>query len=138
MNREHVSAADLAGRLGQKPEFGVTSKGVKFARLSVATSEQYTDLSGAIRERTEWTRAIAWGELADSVAAQFDKGAAVVLKGSLRVNSYDKDGAKNRVLELHVDSAEPGLDPAVSRNEARLVGAVRRVEGKTLDGGTAM
>lgn len=138
MNREHISQAELAGRLGQKPELDETSEGVKFARLNIATSERYTDRSGEIREKTEWTRAVAWGDLAESIATQFDKGAAVVLAGGMRVNSYEKDGAKNRVLELHLDSAQPNPDPGTSRNEARLVGAVRSVENKTLDSGTAM
>jgi single stranded DNA-binding protein len=138
MNREHISQAELVGRLGQKPELDRTSDGVTFARLNIATSERYTDRSGEIREKTEWTRAIAWGELAQSIANRFDKGSAIVLAGAMRVNSYEKDGAKNRVVELHVDSAEPNPDAGTSRNEARLVGAVRSVEGRTLDSGTCM
>ncbi|HEY0870868.1 MAG TPA: single-stranded DNA-binding protein [Acidothermaceae bacterium] len=138
MNREHISQAELAGRLGQKPELDQTSGGVTFARLNIATSERYTDRSGEIREKTEWTRAVAWGDLAESIANRFDKGSPIVLAGAMRVNSYEKDGAKNRVLELHVDSAEPNLEAGTCRNEARLVGAVRSVESKTLDSGTAM
>ena len=38
MNREHISQAELAGRLGGKPELGETDEGVKYARLNVATS----------------------------------------------------------------------------------------------------
>jgi single-strand DNA-binding protein len=138
MNRKHISNALLVGRLGQKPELGETAEGVKYARLNVATSERFTDRAGEIREKTEWTRAIAWGEEAEKIAAKFEKGNAVSLTGSLRVNSYEKDGAKNRVLELHVDSAAPSSDPSVSRNEANLLGVVRGIEQKTLDSGTAM
>lgn len=138
MEREHTSHAELAGRLGQAPEVGTTPEGVKYARLTIATSEHYTDSGGQIREKTEWTRAVAWGEVAEAVASRFDKGAAVVLDGSMRVNSYERDGAKNRVLELHVEKAEPNPDPTSSRNEARLVGVVRSVEGKSFDSGTKM
>ena len=117
MNREHISQAELAGRLGQKPELDETVDGVRFARLNIATSERYTDRSsGQIREKTEWTRAVAWGDLAESIASRFDKGSPIVLAGAMRVNSYEKDGAKNRVLELHVDSAEPNLEAGTSRN----------------------
>jgi single stranded DNA-binding protein len=138
MNREHISQAELAGRLGQAPEVGTTPDGVRYARLNIATTERYTDTGGQIRERTEWTRVVAWGDLAETVASRFDKGAAIVLNGSMRLNSYEKDGAKNRVLELHVDRAEPNPDPSNSRNEARLIGIVRSVEGKTFDSGTKM
>jgi single-strand DNA-binding protein len=138
MNREHISNALLVGRLGQKPELDETKEGVKFARLNIATSERYTDRGGSIREATQWTRAIAWGAEAEKIAATFDKGNAVSLTGSLRVNSYEKDGAKNRVLELHVDSAAPSSDPSVSRNEAQLLGVVRGIEPKTIEGGTSL
>jgi single-strand DNA-binding protein len=138
MTREHISDATLVGRLGQKPELGETNEGVKYARLSIATSERYTDRKGEIHESTEWTRVVAWGDLAQEVAERFEKGDAVSLTGSLRVNSYEKDGAKNRVLELHATSAASALDPSVSMNDAVLVGQVRSVESKTIPNGTAM
>ena len=138
MNRPHVSQAELVGRLGQKPELEETAEGVKYAKLNIATSERYTDRGGAIVEKTEWTRAVAWGALAEQIAERFDKGDSVTLAGSMRINSYEKDGAKNRIIELHVDSAEPNPDKTVSRNDARLVGVVRSAETKHLDSGTAM
>src|SRR5579871_3588051 len=138
MNREHINTATLVGRLGQKPELGETSEGVKFARLNIATSERYTDRSGNIREDTQWTRAVAWGDMADKVAVDFDKGNGVSLTGSLRVNSYEKDGAKNRVLELHIESAAPAIENFTSMNEAQLVGVVRSVEQKTLQSGATL
>jgi len=138
MNREHISQAELVGRLGQKPELEETSDGTKYAKLTIATSERYTDRGGAIHENTMWTRAVAWGAVAEGIVAKFDKGDSVALAGAMRINSYEKDGAKNRTIELHVDSAEPSADKTLSKNEARIVGVVRSAEGKTLDSGTAM
>ena len=132
MNREHVSHANLVGRLGQKPELGETTEGVKYARLSIATSERYTDRGGQDPREQPNGRAPSPGATWPRRSRpSFDKGDSVSLTGSLRVNSYEKDGAKNRVLELHVDKAEPALDPQLSMNEARLVGVVRSVESKT-------
>ena len=138
MNRQHISQAELVGRLGQKPELEETSDGTKYAKLTIATSERYTDRGGAIHENTVWTRAVAWGEVAEGIVARFDKGDSVALAGAMRINSYEKDGAKNRTIELHVDSAEPNADKALSKNEARIVGVVRSADQKTLDSGTAM
>jgi single-strand DNA-binding protein len=138
MDREHVSQAELVGRLGQKPELEQTTEGIPYARLTIATSERYTDREGIIRERTEWTRGVAWGPVAEGIVEKFDKGDSVALTGAMRINSYERDGAKNRTIELHVDKAEPNLDKTLSKNEARLVGVVRTVEEKTLDSGTAM
>jgi single-strand DNA-binding protein len=138
MNREHISQAELVGRLGQKPELEETGEGTKYAKLNIATSERYTDRGGIIREVTEWTRAVAWGDIAEGIVARFDKGDSVALAGAMRINSYEKDGAKNRTIELHVDSAEPNADKTLSKNQARIVGVVRSAEGKTLESGTPM
>ena len=62
----------------------------------------------------------------------------VSLTGSLRINSYEQDGAKHRILELHATSVAPALDPSVSMNDAVLLGRVRSVESKTIPNGTAM
>ena len=81
MNRQHISTAELVGRLGQDPELRYTDQKVPYTQLSVATSERYTDGGGEIREKTEWHRAVAWGEVAESIARDFKKGDAVALSG---------------------------------------------------------
>jgi single-strand DNA-binding protein len=139
MNREHISSAELVGRLGQAPEVRHTENQVPYAQLSVATSERWTAGNGEIREKTEWHRAVAWGELAEQIAKDFKKGDSIALSGAMRINSFEKDGVKNRTTELNVEKAEKNLDPALSKNEVRVVGVVREdAKAKTLDSGTAM
>jgi single stranded DNA-binding protein len=138
MNREQISQAEIAGRLGQQPELQYTPTGTPFTRLSVATSERWTDGGGQIRERTEWHRAVAWGPLADEISQRYKKGDSLAIVGAMRINSYEKDGAKNRTIELHVDKAEPNPHTQLSKNEARLVGILREdAKFKVLDSGTA-
>jgi single-strand DNA-binding protein len=136
---EHVSRAELVGRLGQKPELQHTESGTPYVRLSIATSEQYKDRGGQDQERTSWHRAVAWGDVAKTIAEDFKKGDAVVLSGVLRVNSYEKDGLKNRVEEISIDEMRKSTDKEQSKNEIRLVGVVRE-EPKIRDvaGGSAM
>ncbi len=139
MNREHISSAELVGRLGQEPEVRYTDDRVPYTQLSVATSERWTAGSGEIREKTEWHRAVAWGDLAEQIGKDFKKGDAIALSGAMRINSFEKDGVKNRTTELHVDKAEKNLDPKLSKNEVRVVGIVREdAKAKALDSGTAM
>ena len=139
MNREHISRGELVGRLGQAPELRYTDEKVPYAQLSVATSERWTAGNGDIREKTEWHRAVAWGDVAEQIAKNFEKGASIALSGAMRINSYEKDGIKNRTTELHVDQAEKNVDPTLSKNEVRLVGVVREdAKARTLDSGTAM
>jgi single-strand DNA-binding protein len=132
MDRQHVSTAELVGRLGQKPELKQADAGVAYVQLSVATTDRFTDDTGKILQRTEWHRAVAWGQVAEQIASRFDKGDAVALSGTMRINAYAKDGHKNRVTELHVDKAEPSSDKSMSKNEVRLVG-VAREDAKIID-----
>lgn len=139
MNRQHISTAELVGRLGQDPDLRHTDRQVPFTQLSVATSERYATAGGEIREKTEWHRAVAWGDVAESIARDFKKGDALTLSGALRINSYEKDGIKHRVTELNVERADRSADVKLSKNEARIVGIVREdAKARTLDGGTAM
>jgi single stranded DNA-binding protein len=126
MNREHISSAEVVGRLGQAPELKYTADQTPYVQLSVATSEgTFTDKTGTIREKTEWHRAVAWGELAERIARDFEKGSAIALTGSMRINTFEKDGLKHRTTDLHVETADKAPDNARSKNEVRLVGVVR-------------
>jgi single-strand DNA-binding protein len=124
-SREHVNTVELVGRLGQAPELKRTEDDTPYVRLSIATSERFTDKGGEIRERTEWHNGVAWGKPAEEIAQQLQKGASVALSGALRINSYEKDGVKNRVTEINVAEARKNVDNAPSKNETRLVGVVR-------------
>jgi single-strand DNA-binding protein len=138
-NREHVNTAELVGRLGQVPELKHTEDNTPYVRLSIATSERFTDKGGEIRERTEWHNGVAWGKAAEDIAQEFKKGDSVALSGSLRINSYEKDGTKNRVTEINVAEAKKNLDNAPSKNETRVVGVVREEpKARDLSDGRAM
>ena len=123
-NREHVNATEIVGRLGRDPELQKTSDGTPYVKLSIATSEQI-GRGEQIREKVEWHRATAWGSTAEEIAQHFKKGDSIALSGTLRINSYDKDGAKNRVTEVTVDQARKNLDNVPAKNEIRLIGLVR-------------
>jgi single-strand DNA-binding protein len=140
MSREHVSQADLVGHLGQKPELSRLEDGTPYIRLSLASSERYTDRSGEIRERTEWHRATAWGPIAEQLAAKnLDKGDSVTVTGTLRINSYTANGVQHRVSEIEIGEAQKNLENVPSRNESRLVGVVREEpKTKRLENGTAL
>lgn len=125
MDRQHASTAELTGRLGQKPELKHTDDGVPYVQLSLATTDRFTNDAGFVLQQTEWHRAVAWGPVAEKIASTFKKGDSVTLAGAIRINVYEKDGAKNRVEELHVDSAGPSAEKGVSKNHVRLVGTAR-------------
>jgi single-strand DNA-binding protein len=124
-SRENVNAAEIIGRLGQAPELKHTEDGKPYVKLSIATFERFTDRAGGIREKTEWHNATAWGTTAEEIAAGFKKGDSIAVSGALRINSYEKDGVKNRVTEITVQQAHQNIENRPSKNETRLVGVVR-------------
>jgi single-strand DNA-binding protein len=140
MSREHVSRADLVGNLGQAPEVGHLENGTAFVRLTLATSERYTDRGGEIRERTEWHRATAWGPVAEQLAAKnLDKGDSVSISGTVRINSYAANGVQHRVSEIEIADAQKNSERVPPRNDTRLVGVVREEpKTKQLDNGVTL
>lgn len=124
MNHDHVNITEIVGRLGRDPELQKTGDGTPYVKLSIATSEQ-VGKGDHTRERVEWHRATAWGKPAEEIAASFKKGDSIAVSGTLRINSYEKEGNKNRVTEVTVEQARKNLDNAPSKNETRLVGVVR-------------
>jgi single stranded DNA-binding protein len=140
MNREHVSRAEIVGNLGQKPEKGTLEDGTPFMRFTVATTERFTDSAGAIRERTEWHRATAWGSVAEQLAAKnFEQGDSIAVSGNVHVRSYIANGVQHRVNEIEISQADKNLDRIASRNDSRLVGVVREEpKTKQLDSGVTL
>lgn len=136
-SREHLAKAELVGNLGYPPELRYTEEQVPYVRMSIATSERYSDRAGEIHERTDWHNCIAWGDAATSIAERgLTKGDCVTVAGNLRINSFEKDGVKHRVTELEVDSLDRNAERLQSRNAVKLVGSVRDApEVKELDGG---
>jgi single stranded DNA-binding protein len=137
--RAHLSKAELIGRLGQQPELQYTDAGTPYARLSVVTSESFTNKLGAIRRHDEWHRAVAWGEEATRLTGELVKGDSVVIAGSLRINGYEKDGIKHRSSEVNVESVRANKDDLPGKNEVRILGTVREEpKFRELEGGKAM
>ena len=96
--KNHVA---LVGYLGDKPE---QRNGHAVLSLATKTSWKPKD-SEEWKERTEWHRIVAWGQMAEAVKP-LAKGDHVLVEGELRSNEYEADasviggkkGATARVL----------------------------------------
>lgn len=96
-----VNKVILIGRLGTDPEVKTVSGGNTVARLSVATSENWTDRDGQRQERTEWHRVVVWGKLAELCGKYLAKGRQVYLEGRLQTRSWeDQQGQKKYTTEI--------------------------------------
>lgn len=96
-----VNKVIIVGRLGTDPELKAVGNGNTVARLSVATSENWTDKEGQKQERTEWHRVVVWGKLADLCGRYLSKGRQVYLEGRLQTRSWeDPQGQKRYTTEV--------------------------------------
>lgn len=93
-----VNKAIVIGNLGQDPEFTATQDGRRFGRLSVATSERWTNKStGEKQERTEWHRVVIFNEHLVDVAERFlRKGSKVYLEGQIQTRKWQDQSGNDR------------------------------------------
>jgi single-strand DNA-binding protein len=91
----------LTGNLGKDPEIRTFDNGVKLARFSMATKEEFTNKQGERSSNTTWHFVTAWGKMADRVEAELQKGSFVSIEGRIQTRNYtDKDGQKKYSTEI--------------------------------------
>lgn len=95
----------LFGRMGKDPELKYTTSGKPYAKMSLATSERWTK-DGEKHEKTDWHNLVAWDKQAEIMAQYLKKGALVLVTGKISTRSWEKDGKKNYITEITVDSFE--------------------------------
>jgi single-strand DNA-binding protein len=92
-----VNKVILIGNLGRDPELRYIPSGQPVASFTVATSESYTDRSGARQKRTEWHNIVAWGKLAELCGQYLKKGRQIYVEGRISNRQYEaKDGSGKR------------------------------------------
>ena len=96
-----INKVILVGNLGRDPEVRYTPSGTAVANVTIATGESWKDRNtGEQQERTEWHRVVFFSRLAEIVEQYLKKGAKVYVEGSLRTNSWEKDGIKRYTTEI--------------------------------------
>jgi single-strand DNA-binding protein len=94
----------LIGNLGAAPDVKVTEAGKKWARLSMATSDNYRNAKGEKVTETQWHSIVAWGKNAELAEKYLVKGSNLAIEGKLVSRSYtDKTGVKKYVTEVQVN-----------------------------------
>jgi single-strand DNA-binding protein len=96
-----INKVIIVGRLGADPEVKTVSGGTTVARLSLATSENWTDREGQKQERTEWHRIVVWGKMGETCGKYLSKGRQVYVEGRLQTRSWeDQQGQKKYTTEI--------------------------------------
>lgn len=93
----------LIGRTGKDVEIVKFENG-KLAKVSLATSDHYTNALGEKVEETQWHNLVANGKLADIMEKYVEKGKEISVEGKIVYRTYDdKDGVKRYFTEIRVD-----------------------------------
>lgn len=95
----------LIGNVGKDPELTYTPGGVPYISFRLATSENWRDKDGILREHTDWHTIVAWRGLAEVINKMVRKGSRIFIEGKLRMRSFE-DRNKNRkhVVEILADN----------------------------------
>jgi single-strand DNA-binding protein len=91
----------LLGNLGADPDLRYTAAGSAVLSLRLATNESWVDKNKEPQERTEWHTVVIWGARAEGLARVLAKGSGVLVEGTLRTSTYEKDGQKRYRTEVY-------------------------------------
>ena len=93
----------LVGRTGKDVEM-VNFENGTLAKVSLATSDYYTNGLGEKVEETQWHNLVAGGKLADIMQKYVEKGKEIAVEGKVMYRTWDdKTGAKHYMTEIRVE-----------------------------------
>lgn len=112
----------LKGNLARDPELrsvGAGDRQTSVVNFTVAVSREFTKADGEKDKVTSFIQCEAWDSGAETIAETLKKGDLVFVEGSLRNDSWEKDGVKHSTLKVRVN------------NFAKIVRSSRKKAGAT-------
>lgn len=93
-----LNQVQLIGNVGKDPEIRTSQAGKKFATLTIATSETWTDrASGERKERTEWHRVAIMNDALSGVVERYvKKGSKIFVSGQLQTRKWTDQNGQDR------------------------------------------
>lgn len=90
----------IMGRLTADPELRQTADGISFCNVTVAVERDYRKDA---ETKVDFIPVTAWRGTAEFLERNFAKGQMIALHGSLRINTYEKDGEKRYITSVNAD-----------------------------------
>jgi single-strand DNA-binding protein len=97
----------LRGNLARDPEIrSITASGrqTSVANFTIAVSREFTKQSGETDKITSFVQCEAWDTGAEAIGDSLKKGDLVMVEGSLRNDSWEKDGVKHSTMKIRVNN----------------------------------
>ena len=93
----------IYGNVTQDPEVKkVGTEQVSVVNFCVAINSRYTTKSGEKKEEVEFVNCEAWNRQADIVGEYVKKGTPLIVQGSLKTDSWEKEGQKHYRTKVRV------------------------------------
>ena len=97
----------LRGNLARDPELrhvNPSGKETAVVNFTVAVSREFTKNNGETDKVTTFVNCEAWDTGAEAISSSFRKGDLVMIEGSLRNDSWEKDGVKRSTMKVRVNN----------------------------------
>ena len=97
----------LRGNLARDPDVrkvNSNGKSTSVVNFTIAVSREYTKSNGEKDKITTFVACEAWDSGAEIIGQSFKKGDLVMVEGSLRNDSWEKDGVKHNTLKVRVNN----------------------------------
>lgn len=97
----------LRGNLARDPELryvNPSGKETAVVNFTVAVSREFTKNNGDRDKVTTFVNCEAWDTGAEAISASFRKGDLVMIEGSLRNDTWEKDGVKRSSMKIRVNN----------------------------------
>lgn len=93
----------LIGRTGKDVEIVDFGNGI-LAKVSLATSDHFTNGKGEKVEDTQWHNLVAFGKTAELMQKYVNKGDELAIEGKVTYRNFDdKEGQKRYMTEIKID-----------------------------------
>ena len=99
-----MNNCSFTGRLTATPELKITPTGKNVCNFTLAVERKFKDANG--EKAVDYIDFVAWNSQSDFICKWFDKGVRVAVTGELQTRMYEKDGKKNKVYEVLVNTVE--------------------------------
>lgn len=97
----------LRGNLARDPELRTVttnSRSTSVVNFTIATSREFTKQNGETDKITTFVQCEAWDTGAEAIGDSLKKGDLVMVEGSLRNDSWEKDGVKHSTMKVRVNN----------------------------------
>ena len=99
-----INKVILIGNVGGDPETRYMPNGNAVTNITLATTDSWKDKqTSQLQERTEWSRIVFFGKVAEIAGEYLRKGSQCYIEGRLQTREWEKDGVKRYTTEIVVD-----------------------------------